>query len=88
MELNKRINDNGTKRNSNLLPFLRPKDAVGWTKRQWLGDGDFRVRRCALSLGFRPIGPAVLNGARRKVALRGEDYAWAAIWWSSDNSKR
>ena len=48
----------------------------------------FRERRCTFSLGFRSIGPSVLEGARSKVALRGEGYAWTPIWWSSDNSKR
>ena len=56
-------------------------DAVGWRL-------VFRVRESDFSLGFRPIEPSVFDGARRKVALRGEDYAWAPIWWSSDNSKR
>ena len=48
----------------------------------------FRKRRCAFSLDFRPFGSSVLDGARSKVALRGEGYSWAPIWWSSDNSKR
>ena len=48
----------------------------------------FRERMCAFSLGFWSFGPSVLDGARSKVALRGEDYAWTPIWWSSDNSKR
>ena len=45
-------------------------------------------RESALSLDFRPFGQSVLDGARSKVDLRGEGYAWAPIWWSSDNSKR
>ena len=57
------------------------RDAMGWKS-------VFRERESGFSLGFRPIGPSVLDGARRKVALRSEDYAWALIWWSSDNSKR
>ena len=48
----------------------------------------FRERRCAFSLDFRPFGLSVLDGARSKVALRCEGYAWAPIWWSSDNFKR
>ena len=47
-----------------------------------------RERKCVFSLDFRPFGPSVLDVARSKVALRGEGYAWAPIWWSSDNSKR
>ena len=42
----------------------------------------------SFSLGFRPIRRSVLDGARSKVALRGEGYAWALIWWSFNNSKR
>ena len=38
-----------------------------------------RERKCAFFLGFRPIRPLVLDGARSKVALRGEGYAWAPI---------
>ena len=48
----------------------------------------FLERGSGFSLGFRPIGSSVLDGARSKVSLRGEGYAWASIWWSSDNSKR
>ena len=36
----------------------------------------FRKRRCVFSLGFWLIGPSVLDGARSKVVLRGEGYAW------------
>ena len=48
----------------------------------------YRERERTFSLGFRPFGPLVLDGARSKVDLRGEGYAWRPIWWSSDNSKR
>ena len=48
----------------------------------------FSERGSGFSLGFRLIGPSVFDGARRKFALHGEDYAWAPIWWSSENSKR
>ena len=47
-----------------------------------------RERKRAFSLDFLSFGPSVLDGARSKVVLRGEDYAWTPIWWSSDNSKR
>ena len=40
----------------------------------------FRERERDFSLGFWSIGPSVFNGARRKVALRDEDYAWTPIW--------
>ena len=55
---------------------------------QWAGVAEFRERKCTFSLDFRPIGPSVLDGARRKVILRGEAYAWTLIWWTSNNSKR
>ena len=48
----------------------------------------FRERKCAFSLGFWPLGPSVLDGARSKVILRGKGYACTPIWLSSDNSKR
>ena len=56
-------------------------DAVGWLC-------DFRERMSSFSLDFRPFEPSVLDGARSKVDLQGESYAWTPIWWSSDNSKR
>ena len=52
------------------------------------GVSDFRERRSDFSLNFPPFGPSVLDGARSKVGLRGEGYAWTPIWWSLDNSKR
>ena len=36
----------------------------------------FRVRECNFSLGLRAIRPSAVVGTRRKVALRGEAYAW------------
>ena len=56
--------------------------------RQWLDFFIFSERGSGFSLGFRPAGPSVFYGARRKIAIRGEDYAWAPIWWSINNSKR
>ena len=47
-----------------------------------------RERVCAFSLDLWPFGSSVLGGARKKVDLRGEGYAWTPIWWSSDNSMR
>ena len=49
---------------------------------------DFRERMSSFSLDLRSFGPSVLDGAKSKVDLRGEGYAWTLIWWSSDNSKR
>ena len=36
------------------------------------------------SLRSRPIGPSDFFGLRRKVVLRGEDYAWAPVLGSFD----
>ena len=62
-------------------PFLKTKIGSSWSC-------DFRERMSSFSLNLRPFGPLVLDGARSKVDLRGEGYAWTPIWWSSDNSKR
>ena len=48
----------------------------------------FRERKSSFSLDLRPFKPSTLDGARNKVDLCGEGYAWTPIWWSSDNSKR
>ena len=86
MGIFKFVNEIRQKMNSSSSPF-RGKIM------QWLGNVMqwlffFREREDSFSLGFRPIGPSVFDGARRKVVLRGEGYAWTPIWWSSDNSKR
>ena len=44
----------------------------------------FRKRVCDFSLRSREIGPSDSFGARRKVALRSEAYAWAPILRSFD----
>ena len=49
---------------------------------QWLKCDIFRER--TFSLGLRPIGSSDFFGTRRKVALRGEDYAWAPVLRSFD----
>ena len=36
----------------------------------------FRERECCFSLGLRAIRPSAVFGTRRKVALRGEGFAW------------
>ena len=46
---------------------------------QWVLILSFRERRCAFSLDFQLFGPLVLDGARSKVDLRGEGYAWTPI---------
>ena len=42
---------------------------------------------CLLSR-FPAIRTVGLDGVRSKAVLPGEGYAWAPIWWGSDNSKR
>ena len=42
------------------------------------GNGVFRVRMLDFSLESWEIRPSEVVGARRKVALRGETYAWAS----------
>ena len=42
-------------------------------------NGDFGERWSDFSLRSRAIRPSDFFRARRKVALRGEDYAWAPI---------
>ena len=65
------------------------RNGSGWTGRDAVAGFEiFRERESTFSLGFRPFGPSVLDGARSKVFLRGEGYAGTPIWWSSDNSKR
>ena len=81
MKIIEMFNENKTKKNSDLLLQRSKNRAVGWIQ-------IFKERRCAFSLDLWPFGPSVLDGARRKVDLRGEGYAWTPIWWSSDNSKR
>ena len=70
-------------------PKLKDKEKCeGLEKKgQWLDFLIFRERKHAFSLGLRPIRPLVFDRARSKVALRGEGYAWALIWWSSNNSR-
>ena len=41
-------------------------------------------RECDFSLGFWAIRPSEFFGARRKVALRSEAYAWAPVLRSFD----
>ena len=44
----------------------------------------FRERESTFSLGFRSIRPSVFDGARRKVVLRSDGYAWAPVLGSFD----
>ena len=75
------VNENKTKCYSFLLKRKRKN-------RQKVGDPDFTKRESVFSLYFPSFEPSVRFGPRSKVVLRGEDYAWTPIWWSSDNSKR
>ena len=81
----RKVNENKTKENSVIFFILRDKLAV---EVQGLDFCDFRERRSFFSLDFQPFGPSVLDGARSKVDLCGEGYAWTPILWSFDNSKR
>ena len=78
------VNENKTKCNSLLLHGKHKKTAVSSRSVEF---SSFRERRSS-SLDFWLFGPSVLDGARSKVDLCGEGYAWTPIWWSSDNSKR
>ena len=57
------------KGNSDLLPFLKTKQAVAGVNVQWLRMVIFREREGSFSLGFQPIGPSIFDGAKRKVVL-------------------
>ena len=48
----------------------------------------FRERRSTFSLDLQSFGPLVLNGARSKVDLHGEGYAWTPIVESNGLSCR
>ena len=82
-------NDNKTKDEQCSSSSKRPKMGSGWTRRDAVaGFLIFRERESTFSLNFRLIGTSVLDEARSKVVIRSKGYAWAPIWWSSDNSKR
>ena len=81
--------------NESLMSMRHTWNSVIFSKRpkregisSRLLDLESRERKCDFSLDFWSIGPSVLDGARSKVALCGEGYAWTPLWWSSDNSKR
>ena len=85
MEFLENINENKTKeKNSSLLHGKHKKQAVRCRR---LG---FQIleRECAFFLDFPPFEPSILDGARSKVDLRCEGYAWAPILLSSENFKR
>ena len=83
--INRTVNDNKTRMNNVHLPHLKAKNVQ---KVQWLGFVISREKKCAFSLDLQPFRLLVLDGARSKVDLRGEGYAWTPIWWISGNSKR
>ena len=88
MGINRIVNDNKTEDEKCSSSSKRPKKGSVLEGCSELWFCDFLERESTLSPGFRPIGPSVLDGARNKVALHGEGYAWTPIWWSSENSKR
>ena len=88
MGISKIVNEEKDKDEQCSSSSKNQKLAECWRFMQWLDILFFRERDNTFSLDFRPIGSSVLDGARSKVALHGEGYAWASIWWSSVNSKR
>ena len=65
--------------------FKRPKENVKGRKTySSLGFLIFSERECDLSLKPRAILPSKFFGAKRKVALRSEAYAWTPILRSFD----
>ena len=87
MGISKIVNEEKNKKmNSIIFSNLKTKWAVAGLQK--ISFVIFSERGSAFSLGFRSIGPSVFDGARSKVVLRSEGYAWTPIWWSSDNSKR
>ena len=69
------LNDNKTKRNSDLLHLKKEK------KKSCRGDAGshfqtFRERGSSFSLSFCAIRPSVVFWTRRKAAIRGAGYAW------------
>ena len=82
-ELLKLFNEKDKTWNSDLLHLKEKKGEIDNG-----GAGSSFRERSPFSLDFRPIGLSVLDGARSKVDLRDEGYAWAPIWWSSNNFKR
>ena len=68
-----------------LLPSnKRPKREKGEKGMLRVRFGYFSERASDFSLRSRAIGPSDFFGARRKVDLRGEDYAWAPVLGSFD----
>ena len=69
------LNDNKTKRNSDLLHLKKEKN------KSCRGDAGshfqtFRERGSSFSLSFCAIRPSAVFGTRRKAALRGEGFSW------------
>ena len=85
MGINRNVNDNKMKDEQCSSSPFETKNGQRCSG-CWICES--RERKCDFSLDFRSFGPTVLHGARSKVALLGEGYAWAPIWWSFDNSKR
>ena len=86
-DINRIVNEEKDKTSNSgfLLQKERRKRAGGKWRRRKLGFVIFRERESAFSLRSRAIGPSDFFVARRKVALRGEDYACSG---GSRNSER
>ena len=62
---------------------MKEKEKLIQRVRFWV----FSKRGSDFFLRSRVIGPSDFFGARRKVALRGEDYAWAPVLRSFDKPR-
>ena len=66
---------------NSVISFKQKNKNVQEEKKRYrsLGFYSFSERVCDFSLGFWEIGPSDSFGARRKVALCSEAYAWAPV---------
>ena len=73
---------NKTKKKAIVFIFSKWRKRAG--EEQKIDNGwfflSFREKMSSFSLDFRPFEPSVLDGARSKVDLHGEGYAWTPIW--------
>ena len=81
MSLMESLNDNRTKFQIVPSPTTKKGKRKHEEGRRYieLGNRVFRERVSHLSLDLRAIGPSKSFGPRRKVALRGEVYAWTPV---------
>ena len=84
--INRIVNEEKDKTSNSglLLQKERRKRAGGKWRCRKLGFVIFRERESAFSLRSRATRPSDFFGARRKVVLRSEGYAWATVLRSLD----